>query len=327
MNQRITGDRFLGDPAAPDSTHLGDEVEITSIPSLNGGEEALIDAHSLLNGFNALVGELYLLGFALADDENLLGRALGACERMLDAIRTQADGVAEARRMASYEETILRDVEEALVAAPTRREQPDVVRSVTTIRHVVEVLKVRAADYLARAQTPDLWVHLAAGDVRDGLVAFFRVVEANAKGRYRIVLHPAEQGPGDYYVDLRFGSPGESLWIPDVLRDVLRDLAANARKFTAPGGIISVGLANRAGKVSLVVTDTGRGIPPDEIERVVHFGAHGSNVFDVRTYGGGFGLTKAFLTAKRFRGRFWIASQLGVGTRVRLEIPEPACPA
>ena len=43
-----------------------------------------------------------------------------------------------------------------------------------------------------------------------------------------------------------------------------------------------------------------------------------------RTMGGGFGLTKAFLVTKQFGGRFWIASEVGVGTRIRIQIPRPA---
>jgi hypothetical protein len=43
----------------------------------------------------------------------------------------------------------------------------------------------------------------------------------------------------------------------------------------------------------------------------------------VRTMGGGFGLTKAFLTTKQFGGRFWIASAVGVGTRIRIHVPRP----
>jgi signal transduction histidine kinase len=40
--------------------------------------------------------------------------------------------------------------------------------------------------------------------------------------------------------------------------------------------------------------------------------------------GGGFGLTKAFLATKQFGGRFWLASTVAVGTRVRIQLPRPA---
>ena len=59
------------------------------------------------------------------------------------------------------------------------------------------------------------------------------------------------------------------------------------------------------------------------LDRVVRFGERGSNVADVRTMGGGFGLTKACMLAQRLGGRAWIASRENVGTRVTLEIPRP----
>jgi signal transduction histidine kinase len=109
--------------------------------------------------------------------------------------------------------------------------------------------------------------------------------------------------------------------MPPVLHDVLRDLIANARKYTPPGGRISAGLHSSEEGLRLVVEDNGLGIPRDELQKVVGFGYRASNVSDKRTLGGGFGLTKALWVAKNFGGRMWVRSRLGVGTRVTLFIP------
>jgi signal transduction histidine kinase len=114
--------------------------------------------------------------------------------------------------------------------------------------------------------------------------------------------------------------------MPLFFKDVMRDLIANARKYTAPGGTINVGVYETDAELRFVVQDTGRGIPPDELQTVVHYGRRGSNVQQVRTMGGGYGLTKAFLVTKRFGGRFWIKSELGVGTRITIIVPRPAAP-
>ena len=103
----------------------------------------------------------------------------------------------------------------------------------------------------------------------------------------------------------------------------MRDLLANARKYTPPGGQISSGVYVGPDYLRLVVEDNGRGIPEADLDRVVRFGERGSNVADVRTMGGGFGLTKACMLAQRLGGRAWIASRENVGTRVTLEIPRP----
>lgn len=102
---------------------------------------------------------------------------------------------------------------------------------------------------------------------------------------------------------------------------MIRDLIANARKYTARGGSINVGGYETDGELRFVVQDIGLGLPPDEIEQVVHFGRRGRKVGEVHTMGGGFGLTKAFLITKRFSARLWTKSELGVGTRLTIAIP------
>jgi signal transduction histidine kinase len=111
--------------------------------------------------------------------------------------------------------------------------------------------------------------------------------------------------------------------MPPVLQDVMRDLIANARKYTEPGGEITAGLVDNGKELRFVVADTGRGIPSDEVRQVVEFGKRGSNVDDKETMGGGFGLTKAYLVTRQFGGRIWITSRPGAGTRIAISIPRP----
>jgi signal transduction histidine kinase len=111
--------------------------------------------------------------------------------------------------------------------------------------------------------------------------------------------------------------------MPPVFKDVMRDLVANARKYTTPGGHITFAVHESETELRFVVEDTGRGIPAAEIPTVVQFGRRASNVGDVRTMGGGFGLTKAVLVTKQFGGQFWIASEAGLGTRIRIVLPRP----
>lgn len=84
-----------------------------------------------------------------------------------------------------------------------------------------------------------------------------------------------------------------------------------------------MGLYQTEQELRYVVEDTGCGIPPDEIEKVAHFGHRASNVSNIRTMGGGFGLTKAFLVTRRFGGRMFIRSGLQRGTRIRIVLPRP----
>jgi len=109
--------------------------------------------------------------------------------------------------------------------------------------------------------------------------------------------------------------------MPAVLQDVMRDLIANARKYTDLGGIIITGLDDDGENLCFVVEDNGRGIPADQIEQVVEYGMRATNVKDKETKGGGFGLTKAFFVTCQYNGRMWIESEEGRGTTITLQIP------
>lgn len=157
----------------------------------------------------------------------------------------------------------------------------------------------------------------------------FTAIEKNSHGRYRIIYNLALQQPTDYYIDFVVEcASGHSIALPILFKDVIRDLIANARKYTRPGGTINVGLYETGTELRFVVQDTGMGIPPDEISQVVRYGQRGSNAAHIRTMGGGFGLTKAVIVTKQLGGRFWIRSELNVGTRITIVIPrQPATPA
>lgn len=145
----------------------------------------------------------------------------------------------------------------------------------------------------------------------------------NAKGRYRIFFNLARKNIGDYYIDLKIDTvnPESALWIPLRMIDVVRDLTANARKYTAPGGKVAIAIYQSAEEIQVLVEDSGCGIPEAEIERVVEFGYRATNVRDRPTMGGGFGLTKAAWLANHWGGTLSIASALGEGTTVRLTVP------
>ncbi|MBK8476662.1 MAG: histidine kinase [Opitutaceae bacterium] len=298
------------------------ELEITDIPPLSAGEQSLLDFHTVVNVINVLHIELVMLGLTIADNDRLLGRSLAACEAVVESLSNRERALEQAARVDELERT----VEHELAGLPDWAATPgtDATTTLANLRTVFAILKVRARELLARAASPERWEEFEVERLRASFTAVFAAIEQNSKGRYRILYNAAQQGSSDYYVDFKIEViDGRRVVMPPVLQDVMRDLIANARKYTAPGGHITAAFYEDATAIRFVVRDDGRGIPAAELEKVVSFGMRASNVGDVRTLGGGFGLTKAFLVTKQFGGRFWIASTPGVGTQVRLWIPRP----
>jgi signal transduction histidine kinase len=303
------------------------EIEVTQIPSLQPGEVSLVEMHSLLNVLNVLQGELTLIGLHLADDPGLLPQGLAVCEQVKASFTDPAAALHFAARVREEEAVIMAEISARRVRSPARAGDPETLESLANIHSVFRILEARAQETLANAREPGRWIDHPLDDLRADFAAVFAAIEKNSKGRYRIIYNLARQLPSDYYIDFMIDSAnGRSVAMPLLFKDVMRDLIANARKYTAPGGTINVGVYETDTELRFVVQDTGRGIPPDELQAVVHFGRRGSNVKEVRTMGGGFGLTKAFLVTRRFGGRFWLKSELGVGTRLTIIIPRVSAP-
>lgn len=295
------------------------QIEITQIPPLSPGEQSIVDFHSVINILNVLRCELMVIGDLIAGKTDLLSHGLILCEGLLKTMSDHEATLRHAAQVDEFERELMADVREHLPAERARRAQ--LADSLANLESVFTILKLRAREILARASVPGRWERYTTEYLTELLHQIFVAIAQNSKGRYRILRNAARQTPQDYYIDLKFETTGKSVYLPPVFLDVMRDLIANARKYTPPGGNITAALYQDETGMQFLVKDTGCGIPPDEIELVVHFGRRASNVRHVRTLGGGFGLTKAFLVAKQFGGRFWIGSELGQGTEIRIWLP------
>ena len=109
--------------------------------------------------------------------------------------------------------------------------------------------------------------------------------------------------------------------VPAMLPDCVRDLVANARKYSKPGSNIVVDIRQQNRRLSITVQDEGRGISADEVPQVAQFGYRGRNVGSHETMVGGLGLSKAWLIAAGCGGQLWLNSTPDVGTTVGITIP------
>ena len=107
----------------------------------------------------------------------------------------------------------------------------------------------------------------------------------------------------------------------DKLEQILWNIVGNAVKFTPPGGEVTVQFeALPDGMVQTCVIDTGCGIPPDHIERVFNeFSKVPSNMPTSQGAQLGLFITKSFVTMHK--GRIWVESQLGAGSRFYFTLP------
>ncbi len=144
----------------------------------------------------------------------------------------------------------------------------------------------------------------------------------------RLVRGRAEEGMLALEVDL-----GDASGLPLVadaraLKQILLNLLSNAIKFTPAGGRVRIVARVAGAKLRLSVTDTGSGIPDDQIARLGQPFEQASNGAAQATQGTGLGLALVRSLAELHGGRMTIESELGKGTKVDVTLPlEPPAPA
>ena len=120
-------------------------------------------------------------------------------------------------------------------------------------------------------------------------------------------------------VRIDLATPETVLADPGRLKQILINLLGNAVKFTSQGTIeLSVEMTSCEGAdatLRFMIRDTGIGIPLDQQQRIFEAFVQADGSI-TRTYGGsGLGLAISARLAQMMRGRIWVESTLGEGSR------------
>jgi signal transduction histidine kinase len=103
---------------------------------------------------------------------------------------------------------------------------------------------------------------------------------------------------------------------------VLLNLLANALDNTPAGGKVTLALACVEGWARLTVSDTGRGIPQDELPHIFERFYRIDSARKRNQHGGaGLGLSIAYWITRAHRGRIEVASEPGKGATFSVWLP------
>src|ERR1044071_1952763 len=105
----------------------------------------------------------------------------------------------------------------------------------------------------------------------------------------------------------------------DQLRQVIVNLLENALKFTPANGSISVAFETVNDTAKLTITDTGIGIPAEDLSHLFERFHRGRNASNYAGNGLGLAIVKAIITAHG--GTITTQSEAGKGTQMLVSIP------
>lgn len=136
------------------------------------------------------------------------------------------------------------------------------------------------------------------------------------------LVMPQLQAKGLQYI--REGDDGAPLAVQadeEKARQVLVNLFSNAVKFTPPGGAIRIAYAVDTAMVSIVVSDTGSGIPADHLDAIFEPFVQIGRGLTSTTEGTGLGLAISRDLARRMGGDVLVRSVEGAGASFRFLLP------
>ena len=108
------------------------------------------------------------------------------------------------------------------------------------------------------------------------------------------------------------------------MREIVSNLLTNSLKFTPPGGAVRLSVGpDGGGMAAITVSDTGIGIPADELPHVTERFYRGVRSAEMAT-GSGIGLTIVAELVHAHNGQLDIASAPGTGTLATVTLPVAA---
>ena len=107
----------------------------------------------------------------------------------------------------------------------------------------------------------------------------------------------------------------------NMLNTILRNLISNALKFTRSNGEISISAQPDGEQVEVEVSDTGRGIDPEDLSKLFRIDVQFSETGTDGEKGTGLGLNLCHDLIQRNGGKIWVESEPGQGTTFRFTLP------
>ncbi|HUV00145.1 MAG TPA: HAMP domain-containing sensor histidine kinase [Bacteroidales bacterium] len=109
---------------------------------------------------------------------------------------------------------------------------------------------------------------------------------------------------------------------PFTIEELYSNLLLNAVKYTPPHGHIELSVKNRLNHIVTEISDSGIGIPKEELSKVFDEFYRATNVpKDIKT-GSGLGLSIVKQIVENHNGKIWISSELGVWTKFTFVLPK-----
>ncbi len=135
-----------------------------------------------------------------------------------------------------------------------------------------------------------------------------QVLEQNAKNKKISIVNNLKETSSAYIDEKMF-------------RTVLRNLIANAIKYTAKGGKINITSKKKQNEIEISVSDNGIGMTKEETAKLFRIEIHHTTLGTENESGTGIGLILCKELVEKNNGKIWVESKFGEGSTFKLTMP------
>ena len=109
----------------------------------------------------------------------------------------------------------------------------------------------------------------------------------------------------------------------NMVNTILRNLVSNAIKFTNPGGIVNISSSEGQDKITVIVSDTGKGMTKNELDQLFKINVHFTTIGTNNEVGAGVGLILCKELIEKNGGEIWAESEPGKGSKFYFTLNKP----
>jgi signal transduction histidine kinase len=113
----------------------------------------------------------------------------------------------------------------------------------------------------------------------------------------------------------------EAMVDQNMIATVIRNLVSNALKFTNKGGVIDISSVQKNDYVIVTVRDNGVGMPKEIAEKIFSIDFRHITKGTNKEEGTGLGLKLCKEFVEKNKGKIWVESQVGIGSKFMFSIP------
>ena len=262
-----------------------------------------------------------------------IGEVMEAADRVADgdySARVAARGPREVRRLGR----VFNEMTARLQASDDQRRRllADVTHELRTPLAVIRGNLEGIVDGVYAADEEHISTVLEETRVMARLLDDLQILSTADAGALRLNREPTDLGaladevvaafaPAAAAADVALSASSDSLAEIDVdplrIRQVLENLVANALRHTPAGGTVTIRLSEHEGRLVVAVSDTGSGIPPEQLDSIFDRYARSAD-----SGGSGLGLAIAKSLVEAHGGSIQAENAAGHGATIRLLLPQ-----